>query len=148
MSAWWSSALVAAVALKECAPITRTALGQVAERRNKFIEQINYQAEWREGKATEYPDDHRNLSSAERLRQLAHELDNIAPNDELWVRYHRVWEECSDSTSLVEYESEARREYGFSNDESPVTMKDAVRFLRVHVEVLEQLFAESKFDDE
>jgi hypothetical protein len=133
---------------QKSATVTRETLASVAERQNEFIEQICYQAEWREGKASQFPDDHRNVASAESLRQLAHELDSIAPNDELWVRYHRVWKECSDSTALVEYESEVRREYGFSSDKSPVTTKDAVRFLRAHVEALEQLVAESKFDDE
>lgn len=134
---------------QKSAASSRAPFPGVAEQRERFITEIIDQAEWREGKAAQYPHDHRNQRSAERLRQLAHELDAIAPSDELWIRYYRAFEQFGDDGSpFLEYESEARREYGFHEDIAPPTNKDAAQFLRGHVEGLERLAVESKFKEE
>lgn len=65
---------------------------------NTFAEIFEQQAEWREGKAREYPDDTRNAFAAKHLRQLAvsaksvpqslitaaEELHEDAPDSEVW----------------------------------------------------------------
>jgi hypothetical protein len=123
----------------------------IGESRTRFLESIEYQAEWRDQKAIEYPDDKRNKQSAERLRQLAQQLGNIPPNDSLWVRYARLWARAGDSgtTEPVERDSEQLRAFGFYGT-GPAEMgaKDAVEFLRGHVEGLEELVAEAMVEDE
>ncbi len=109
-----------------------------------LVEKLESQADWRDRKAEEYPDDARNKNSAAALRQLAEHLDKIPRTDQLWIRYARVWEQDDvDTFRLVEYEDEELRPYGFHNEPSEVTMEDAVQFLEAHVEDLERLVAEA-----
>ncbi|MDA8347353.1 MAG: hypothetical protein M0038_00860 [Pseudomonadota bacterium] len=109
-----------------------------------LVEKLEFQAEWRDQKAEEYPDDVRNRNSATALRQLAEHLDKIPRTDQLWIRYARVWEQDDvDTFRFVEYEDEELRPYGFHNEPAEVTMEDAVQFLEGHVEDLERLLAEA-----
>jgi uncharacterized protein YPO0396 len=135
--------LVIKVRQRTSLPATRTELKSVAEMREQFIEKVIFQAEWREGKAEQHPRDHRNMQSAEALRALATELDQIAPNDALWIRYYRVWQEIEDGTGAIEEESESLRGFGFHEAVS-VTAREAVAFLRDSVELCERLRAEEQ----
>jgi hypothetical protein len=126
-------------------------LKAIDESRAQFLERIEYQAEWRDQKAIEYPDDKRNKQSARCLRQLAQYLGNIPPNDSLWVRYGRVWDRVTDTgtTEPVEHESEQLRAYGFYGaGPEEVSPKDAVEFLRGHVEEVEELVANAMVEGE
>lgn len=49
--------------------------------RKPLAELLVRQADWREGKATEHPEDSRNLESAKRLRELADYVLNLPPDD-------------------------------------------------------------------
>ena len=121
-------------------PASRAELKSVAEMREEFIQKVIFQAEWREGKAQPHLSDRRNMQSAEALRNLATDLDQIAPNDALWIRYYRVWKELQDSTSAVEEESESLREFGF-HEPVNVTLRLAIDFLRSSVERCERFRA-------
>ena len=122
----------------------RAALNDIDDIGFQLVEQLERQAEWRDQKAQEYPDDKRNKNSATSLRQLAEHLSKIAPTDQLWIRYSRAWSHDGiDTMRLSEYESEELRTYGFHNESAQVTMEDAVQFLEAHVEDLERLVAEA-----
>jgi hypothetical protein len=123
-------------------------LDEIKDRRSHFLEQLGYQADWRDEKASEYPDDVRNKRSEESLRQLVDHLGNLPPNDSLWVRYSRVWDDGEGNTNLVEYEHEALRTFGFyAGPAEDISAKDAVEFLRDLVEELERVVAESMIED-
>ena len=116
-------------------------LKPIAELREEFIQKVIFQAEWREGKAEQHPRDDRNTQSAEALRSLATELDQIAPSDVLWTRYFRVWQELEDSTNAIEEENESLRGFGFQEPVN-VSARSAVAFLRSSVERCERFRAE------
>jgi hypothetical protein len=79
------------------------------------------------------------------LRSLATHLDQIAPNDVLWTRYYRVWQELEDGTGAIEEESESLRGFGF-HDPVDVTARSAVAFLRSSVDLCERIRAEEQTD--
>jgi hypothetical protein len=62
--------------------------------------QLEDQAEWRRRKAVEYPDDRRNLDSAEEYEHLVktvHDIPNV-----LLVAYSEAFEDLPDATELVQ----------------------------------------------
>jgi hypothetical protein len=124
-------------------PANKTELKDMAEMREEFIQKVIYQAEWREGKAQQQPQDYRNTQSAEALRRLATELDQIAPTDVLWTRYYRVWQELRDGTTAIEEESESLRGFGY-HEQVFVNARSAVAFLRSAVELCERFRAEEQ----
>lgn len=102
-------------------------------------------AEWREGKAEQFPHDARNSLSARALRGLASVLDEIPANDANWVAIWRTEYDLDvddDEGFLIgERRNEARsaflRGYGFGNCEIDVTQEDAAVFLKDLREVLD-----------
>jgi hypothetical protein len=125
--------------------LTNDELESATQRRQMFLEQLGYQAEWRDQKAKEYPQDtKRNEHSAACLRRLAERLDSLPPSDLLWVRYSNIWDhpEAAD-TSFVEHEHEALRQFGFyeGGSSSNIRDEDAMGWLKNLVEELEQLLA-------
>ena len=135
----------AAQMLKRTKLPTSTEMKDAERLRSLLIDQIEYQADWRERKAVEYPDDLRNKNSAMELRSLAGHLDKLPPNDALWVRYWRVWRhDAVDLSTLVEYESEKLRTFGFSNGETQedIGHETAVVFLKQLVDGLEEIVLE------
>jgi hypothetical protein len=126
-------------------PASKAELKSVAEMREEFIQKVVFQAEWRERKAEEHPRDHRNTQSAEALRGLATQLDQIAPSDVLWTRYYRVWQELVDGTGAIEEENESLRGFGF-HEPVDVTARSAVAFLRSSVEQCERFRAEEQIE--
>ena len=123
-------------------------MGEVRRMRSELVERITFQADWREEKALEYPSDQRNARSAVCLRQLASQLDNISPNDVLWIRYWSTWNQTEEALKLVEHESEELRSYGFhGNGPAELNDENAVQFLRQLVDELERLLAEEIVDN-
>jgi hypothetical protein len=46
-----------------------------------IAEQLEFQADWRRGKAEEFPDDRRNLEAAENPERLAKEIAGLGKSD-------------------------------------------------------------------
>lgn len=67
----------------------------LASTRDMLKGELEDQAEWRRRKATEYPDDRRNLDSAEEYERLARTVKDI-PRD-LLVAYSESFEDAPDS---------------------------------------------------
>jgi hypothetical protein len=63
--------------------------------RKLLKDQLEDQAEWRRRKAVEYPDDRRNLDSAEEYERLAKTVQDIP--DDLLVAYSEAFEDAPDS---------------------------------------------------
>jgi hypothetical protein len=55
-----------------------------------MVQQLEFQAEWRHGKAEEYPDDSRNLEAAEDLERLAKEVADLTESD-IVQRIESLW---------------------------------------------------------
>jgi hypothetical protein len=63
--------------------------------RNMLTGELEDQAQWRRRKAAEYPDDRRNLDSAEEYERLAKTVKDIP--DDLLVAYSEAFEDMPDS---------------------------------------------------
>jgi hypothetical protein len=113
----------------------------VNERRQELLDSLESQAEWRDRKAVEYPDDRRNSNSAQALRQLATQLETIPVSDATWIQYANGWDALDDDQLMraMEDEREELRTYGFTSWPSEVSPEDAAAFLRDRVSVLENL---------
>jgi hypothetical protein len=104
--------------------------------RQLLIEKVDHQIEWREGKASEYPDDARNQQGADSLRRLEENLQALPPDHAMWFR---LWNAYSgpnapdDLSELTEIENERLRVYGFQEAENG----DAIKFLEEYIEELE-----------
>jgi hypothetical protein len=127
-------------------------LEDVAQSRSVLLDRIAAQAQWRDRKAMEYPDDRRNSHSAACLQQLAGHLGGIPPGDTLWVRYHLAWPALEDVSGALEsandLEGEALRTYGFHAGAAGVTPAEALEFLQGIVEGLEEILAEGRADQD
>lgn len=128
-------------------PVSADELTEVSYNRSLLLDRITGQAEWRDQKAEQYPDDERNAQAAESLRQLAQHLGNVAAGDALWVRYYRAWDQLADDDgdalhSANELEDDELRAYGFYDFCIDVSPEDARQFLSSHVEALEDILAE------
>jgi hypothetical protein len=112
-------------------------LKEISDRRQLLLDALEYQAEWRDQKAIEYPHDERNKNSAEALRQLAEQLEKIPPSDDVWRVYSLAWDRFDNSAAerVLEHERETLRTYGFGHSPSQVSAEGAVKFLRDHVEM-------------
>ena len=96
--------------------------------KNNLVEQIIYQADWRENRAAEYPSDYyRNHRSAEALRFLATRVDALPPEHSKLRELWRLWyglrkpgeaNPSDDALPFVEAERDALRRYGFHTPES------------------------------
>ncbi len=103
-------------------------------------------AEWREGKAQQFPDDVRNAHSAQRLRWLATAVDQASLRDSrlkcLWLAEHGVELDDDESDLVGEAQNRAKSElirgFGFHDDASdePVTPLEAFAFLDQLLKVL------------
>ena len=91
----------------------------LAEFKDYLIEQIGYQADWRDEKASEYPQDDRNKNSARALRALASQLAEVPATH---PKLHEAWrffnglrkpDDPDDSLRGIEVEHEVLRQYGF-----------------------------------
>jgi hypothetical protein len=132
---------------RQARPVSAEDLSEVSYNRSLLLDRITGQAEWRDEKAKQYPDDERNAQSAESLRQLAQHLSNIPVSDPLWLRYHRAWDQLADDDgdalhSANELENDELRNYGFYDFSIDVSPEDALQFLTSHVETLEDILAE------
>ena len=125
-------------------------LEHVREMRSEFLERLYSQVNWREEKATQYPNDVRNKHSAQCLQALHEQLDKLSPSDPLWVRYWNVfanWDLSNLGMELAEEESGTFRSYGFaSTGSTEVTEEEAISFLRAHIEALERLVVEDSVE--
>src|SRR5262249_51561060 len=72
-----------------------TKADDLALTRNMLTGELEDQAQWRRRKAAEYPDDHRNLDSAEEYERLAKTVKDIP--DDLLVAYSEAFEDMPDS---------------------------------------------------
>src|SRR5215475_10601202 len=79
--------------------------------RNMLKGELEDQAEWRRRKAAEYPDDRRNLDSAEEYERLARTVKDIP--DDLLVAYSEAFEDVPDSERWQEMLKDIFR--GFSD---------------------------------
>ncbi|MGA8616427.1 MAG: hypothetical protein WB760_32980 [Xanthobacteraceae bacterium] len=71
------------------------------------------QAEWRRGKAAEYPGDDRNLKAAELLDRLEGTVDAVPP---LLRKQYEAAFDGPDVSRAVECHSEALRQVGFQSE--------------------------------
>jgi hypothetical protein len=62
---------------------------------SQIVEELECQAEWRRGKADEFPDDERNLEAAEDLERLAKEISGLEKSD-IAQRLDKLWEVASE----------------------------------------------------
>jgi len=79
--------------------------------RNMLKGELEDQAEWRRRKAAEYPDDRRNLDSADEYERLAKTVKDIP--DDLLVAYSEAFEDVPDSERWQEMLKDIFR--GFSD---------------------------------
>jgi hypothetical protein len=110
------------------------------------------QAEWRRRKAVEYPDDRRNLDSAEEYERLAKTVKDIpkdllmayskafedAPDSERWEEMlkdiFRGFADFADATELVQHFVDAKREEEEDRDSEQDGASHLVRSLRATLE--------------
>lgn len=94
-----------------------------------LIDKVESSAEWRAAKAKQYPDDNRNVHSAQALGKLAEKLNALPDNDKNVSAYEAVMDRLIESDAkqisngeLVEHENEYIGRYGFDyrqNDADP-----------------------------
>jgi len=96
--------------MKEGTPMTSKTDG-IAWSRDMLKGDLEDQAEWRRRKAAEYPDDRRNLDSAEEYERLAKTVKDIPDN--LLVAYSEAFEDVPDSERWQEMLKDIFR--GFSD---------------------------------
>ncbi len=113
---------------------------EVAEHKEVIVSAIIDTAEWREGKAQQFPNDLRNAQSADALRELATALEEIPATDSRWMclwlaEYGLDADLVEDTLSIAQAQltakSELIRGYGFHLTDlvSPPTPLEARRFL-------------------
>jgi hypothetical protein len=73
---------------------------------------LEFSAEWRRGKAHQYPEDTRNVEAAELLDRLAVEVRALT-GSEIHRQLSATAEKCDDFCSFVESWSEYKRRIGF-----------------------------------
>jgi hypothetical protein len=81
-----------------------------------LISQVESSADWRAGKAEQYPDDNRNVRSSQALEKLAKKLKALPDNDKNVAAYEAVMDclmDGDDMVSVVEHESHFIGRYGF-----------------------------------
>ena len=81
-----------------------------------LISQVESSADWRAGKAEQYPDDNRNVRSSQALAKLAKKLKAIRGNDKNVAAYEAVLDwlmDRIDMVRVVEHESHFIGRYGF-----------------------------------
>jgi hypothetical protein len=117
------------------ASMNQITTADIEEFREQLLMKVDSQAEWRERKAAEHPNDGRNQQSAESLRRLHEQLETLPADHALWQRLANVYrgpgapEACDQYT---EVEQEHLRTYGFHSPEDG----EAVRFLTEYVRAL------------
>ncbi len=98
---------------------------ELTEYKDYLVEKIEGQADWREQKAAEYPEDGRNGRSAKALRVLASRLKELPATypklRELWrlwygLRKPRDPNPLKEPWPFIEVEIESIRVYGFYNE--------------------------------
>jgi hypothetical protein len=91
-----------------------TTTADAASAREMLKAELEGQAEWRRLKAVEYPDDRRNLDSAEEYDRLAKTVKDI-PND-LLVAYAEAFEDAPDSERWEEMLKNIFRGFSYFDD--------------------------------
>lgn len=76
-----------------------------------FSEDVEQQAEWREDKAKQYPDDQRNQESADELRELAKWIE-ANPQSPLLARLNDALDRLYESDSLITFDPSVRDRLG------------------------------------
>lgn len=110
---------------------------ELADYREQFISAVIDTAEWREGKARQFPQDTRNSWGAESLRKLASVLGDISATDQrwvsLWLAEYNLDVDDDERFIIVgrqmEVKSESLRTYGFLTGGRDPTSLDARSFL-------------------
>ncbi len=72
-----------------------------------------HQAEWRRGKAEQYPDDDRNIAAAEALERLATTVKDV--KDDFAMAYAELFADDDDNFRICELEGEMLKAVGFHN---------------------------------
>ena len=106
----------------------------VTQFKAQLVDQVGYQAEWRDQNALEYPDE-RNEQSSETLKRLAKNLAGLSESDLAWHRLQRAYARL-DGVTASHIESETLRRYGFGYE--PEDGGDAKKFLQSYAATLEQ----------
>jgi hypothetical protein len=81
-----------------------------------LIDKVESSAEWRAGKAEQYPGDNRNVRSSQALVKLAAKLKALPTNDKNVAAYEAVMDRLTDDDDLFrvsEYETNHIGRYGF-----------------------------------
>jgi len=100
----------------------------------QLIEKVESSADWRAGKAEQYPDDNRNLRSSQALTKLAARLKALPKNDPRGLAYEEAVErlveiDCdSEMLGVIENESQFIGRYGFDypQDGDPASFLEAL----------------------
>jgi hypothetical protein len=131
-------------------PPRRPTVAELDEYRELIIGCVIETAEWREGKAEQFPRDLRNSASAEALRRLATKLDSTGVHDArwtvLWLAERNLSDHLNDDERMAiaarqaEQKSEQIRGYGFYAD-PPIVHPDleAQSFLDELIKTLEEV---------
>ena len=102
-------------------------------------DQAENTAEWREGKAVEFPDDTRNREAVTLLKQIAATMDAVP--DVLLLPCARVFSDDDSGLKLKETESEMFREVGFRR-----FSENATEFVKGLSEKAEELLEDGRAD--
>lgn len=81
--------------------------------KDQILITLDSTAEWREGKASEYPDDERNAEAVKELRLLYNEIEKIPAADPLFNTLQEEFDRAADLFGFCEGESELNRAIGF-----------------------------------
>lgn len=109
----------------------------MTEHLDHLIEAIGHTAEWRSGKAVEYPDDDRNAAAERELSELADSLCALPESHPLVVAYEAYWEGLADwdrdGTNSYTTQNEAIKAIGFraSYDDGAGFLRSLLRDLGV-----------------
>jgi hypothetical protein len=95
-----------------------------------FIETIEYQADWRRHKAAEYPEDDRNLHTAEALDGLAAWLKRLPDNEPILVRLGAALQHL-DAFSFAPSLEDRLARFRFNSDE---TRRDFITHMTGEIE--------------
>lgn len=110
-----------------------------------IIGAVENQAEWRRGKATQYPNDIRNRRSAELLEELAKNLHALPGDDPAWKQFTAAYDNALDqleklgSPEKMPLESDILGRFGFDGGTS-----DAREFLNDMAQLYDDAVAEAQ----
>jgi hypothetical protein len=115
----------------------------------QLIEKVESSADWRAGKAEQYPDDTRNMRSSRALEKLAKRLKALPDDDEDGTAYEAVVRRLVESgydrlmLGLSEHESQYVGRYGFDYPQDG----DPASFLSALTEHCQELVDEAKEEE-